>query len=243
MCFSTPGEIPSALRVPGSAESEVDRDEGSASPDFGVAGAGLPSLLDFGTPSSCATESSPRRPPERARQARNEPHGFVSPSALISSNPAVGETFASAASSVDATPNADAQNASLAETPRSLGTPQAAPPVQPGTPSVSAASSVAAVAALAAREVEIDAPRAFETPAPAPFARLARAAQVGRYHERRRLGGRRVEPPDACQTFERELDTPKFRPVTLPGVAGSNVIRGVGSALRALAVNIARPGG
>jgi hypothetical protein len=162
----------------------------------------------------------------------------VSPSALISANPAVGETFASAASSVDATPNADAQNASLAETPRSLGTPQAAPPVQPGTPSVSAASSVAAVAALAAREVEIDAPRAFETPAPAPFARLARAAQVGRDHERRRLGGRRVEPPDACQTFE-----PKFRPVTLPGVAGSNVIRGVGSALSALAVNIARPGG
>jgi hypothetical protein len=108
---------------------------------------------------------------------------------------------------------------------------------------VSAAPSVAAVAALAAREVEIDAPRAFETPAPAPFARLARAAQVGRYHERRRLGGRRVEPPDACQTFERELDTPKFRPVTLPGVAGSNVILGVGSALNALAVNIARPGG
>jgi hypothetical protein len=226
MCFSTPGEIPSALRVPGSAESEVDRDEGSASPDFGVAGAGLPSLLDFGTPSSRATESSPRRPPKRAQQARNEPHGFVSPSALISSTPAVGETFASAASSVDATPNADAQNASLAE-----------------TPSVSAAPSVAAVAALAAREVEIDAPRAFETPAPAPFARLARAAQVGRYHERRRLGGRRVEPPDACQTFERELDTPKFRPVTLPGVAGSNVIRGVGSALNALAVSIARPGG
>ena len=241
MCFSTPGEIPSALRVPGSAESEVDRDEGSASPDFGVAGADFGS--DFGTPSSCATESSPRRPPKRAQQARNEPHGFVSPSALISSTPAVGETFASAASSVDATPNADAQNASLAETPRSLGTPQAAPPVQPGTPSVSAAPSVAAVAALAAREFEIDAPRAFETPAPAPFARLARAAQVGRYHERRRLGGRRVEPPDARQTFERELDAPKIRPVTLPGVAGSNVIRGVGSALNALAVNIARPGG
>jgi hypothetical protein len=161
----------------------------------------------------------------------------------------VGQTFAPSASSVDATPNADAPNASLAETPISLKTPHetphVAPPVPPGTPSASSAPSVAAVAALAAKELEVDARRAFETPAPAPFARLARAAQVGRYHERRRLGGRRVEPPDACQTltFERELDTPKFRPVTLPGVAGSNVIRGVGSALSALAVNIARPGG
>jgi hypothetical protein len=31
--------------------------------------------------------------------------------------------------------------------------------------------------------------------------------------------------------------------VTFPGEAGTNVVYGVGSALRALAVNIARPGG
>ena len=222
------------LRVPGSAGSEVDRDEGCASPAFGVSGAGFPSLPDFGTPFSRAAEGSSRR----AQQARNEPHGFVPPSATVSD---VGEAFEPAASSVDATPNADAQNAALAETPRSLGTPRAAPPVQPDTPSVSVAPNVAAVAALAAKELESDAPRAFETPAPAPFALRARAAEIGRYHERRRLGGRRVETPDACQSFERELDTPAFRPVTLPGVAGSNVIAGADSALRALATHIARP--
>jgi hypothetical protein len=96
---------------------------------------------------------------------------------------------------------------------------------------------------LAAKELEVDARRAFETPAPAPFARLARAAQVGRDHERRTLGGRRVEPPDADEALERELDPGNLRPVTFPGEAGTNVVYGVGSALRALAVNIARPGG
>jgi hypothetical protein len=155
----------------------------------------------------------------------------------------VGQTFAPSASSVDATPNADAPNASLAETPISLETPHVAPPVPPGTPSASFVPSVAAVAALAAKELKVDARRAFETPAPAPFARLARAAQVGRDHERRTLGGRRVEPPDADEALERELDPGNFRPVTFPGVAGTNVVYGVGSALRALAVNIARPGG
>lgn len=244
MCSST-YPLPSALRVPGSAGSEVDRDEGDASPAFG--GAGFPSLSDFGTASPSSTEGSPRRPPKRARQARNEPRDFVSPPAFVPPASVVGQTFAPAASSVDATPNADAPNASLAETPISLKTPHetphVAPPVPPGTPSASSAPSVAAVAALAAKELEVDARRAFETPAPAPFARLARAAQVGRDHERRTLGGRRVEPPDADEALERELDPGFLRPVTFPGVAGTNVVYGVGSALRALAVNIARPGG
>lgn len=240
MCVSTQ-PLPSTLRVPGSAGSEVDRDEGDASPPFG--GAGFPSLSDFGTASPSSTEGSPRRPPKRARQARNEPHDFVSPPAFVSPASVVGQTFAPAASSVDATPNADAPNASLAESPRSLETPHTAPPVWPGTPSASFAPSVAAVAALAAKELEVDARRAFETPAPAPFARLARAAQVGRDHERRTLGGRRAEPTDADEALERQLDTRKFRPVTFPGVAGTNVIYGASSALRALTVNIARPGG
>ena len=231
------------LPVPDSAGSEIDLDEASASPAFEVSGVGFPSLSDFGTPFSWAAEGSSRR----AQQARNEPRGSVPRSVLVQHPSttvlAVDETFAPAASSVDATLNADAQNAASAETPASLETPRDAPPVQPGTPSVSVAPSVAAVAALPAKELEVDAPRAFETPAPAPFARLARAAQVGRYHERRRVGGRRVEPPDACQSFERELDTPAFRPVTFPGVASSNVITGTDSALRALAVHVARPAG
>jgi hypothetical protein len=182
---------------------------------------------------------------KRARRAWFEPNVSASIPVFASPTSVVDENLATAASSVDATLNADEENETPVEnheTSRRVETPLVSPSVQPVTPSVSATPSVAAVGASAARE--INAARALETPPPAPFAQLARAAQVGRDHDRRTRGGRFVENPTAwTATVERELDASKSRTAKLPQLATMNVICGAGSALRALAENIAKPSG